>query len=143
MSENEMILKVGPYETGEVGHEKKYETVVSSGQAALKALLTMNGGATIAFLTLIGHLWDKGTMPADSIHLFVDALQLFIYGTFVTVLAYGTIFLTNCLSSQGWRKSSNWMFGFTVFCGFVCVGCFLFASWRAVEAFQSVSKLLK
>jgi hypothetical protein len=34
---------------------KKYETVVSSGQAVLTALLTMNGGATLAFLTFIGH----------------------------------------------------------------------------------------
>jgi hypothetical protein len=53
---------------------KKYETVVNSGQSALRALLTMNGGATIAFLMFIGHLWDKpGPLPFASVHLF-DAL---------------------------------------------------------------------
>jgi hypothetical protein len=130
----------------EVNRLKKYETVVSSGQSALRALLTMNGGATIAFLTFIGHLIDKGealptasVLPAASVPLFVGALQLFIYGTFLTVFAYGTIFLTNCLSSVKWKKSSNWMFGVTVALGFAAIGCFLFGSWRAVDAFQSVT----
>jgi hypothetical protein len=127
-----------------VNRIKKYETVVSSGQSALKALLTMNGGGTIAFLTFIGHLVDKkDTLPAVSVPLFVGALQFFIYGTFATVFAYGTIFLTNCLSSVNWDRSSNWMFGFTVLCGFVSIGCFLVASGRAVDAFQSVSSVLK
>ena len=121
---------------------KKYDTVVSSGQAALRALLTMNGGATIAFLTFIGHLLEKGTLPRDSVHVFVGALQLFIYGTFFAVLAYGTIFLTNCLSSREWDRSSMAMFVFTVLCGFASIGCFLGASRRAMEGFESVTNLL-
>lgn len=121
---------------------KKYETVVSSGQAALTALLTMNGGATIAFLTFIGHLWEKGTLSRGSIYLLVGALQLFIYGTFFAVLAYGTIFLTNCLSSREWRRSARAMFAFTVLCGFTSIACFLGASWRAVEGFESVTNML-
>ena len=47
---------------------KKYETVVSSGQSALKALLTINAGATIAFLTFIGHLLDKDTYGDKAFH---------------------------------------------------------------------------
>lgn len=120
----------------------KYATVVTSGQSALRALLTLNGGATIAFLTFMGHLWDKGTVPLESSHILIIALKLFIYGAFFAVLAYGTIFLTNCLSSVHWHKSSNAMFGITVLCGFVSLGCFLAASWRAVAGFNSVSSLL-
>src|SRR4051812_25355947 len=66
---------------GQIDPVKKYDTVVSSGQSALRALLTLAGGATIAFLTFIGHLWEKGTLSSESSHLFVDALQMFIYGT--------------------------------------------------------------
>ena len=121
---------------------RKYETVVSSGQAALRALLTMNGGATIAFLTFIGHVWENGTLTRDSVHVLVSALQLFIYGTFFAVLAYGTIFLTNCLSSVDWNRSTNAMFVFTVLCGFASISCFLAASWRAVEGFQALTRLL-
>ena len=126
---------------GQIDPVKKYDTVVSSGQSALRALLTLAGGATIAFLTFIGHLWEKGTLSSESSHLFVDALQMFIYGTLLVVLAYGTIFLTNCLSSVEWHKSANAMFGVTVLLGFTSVGCFLAASWRAVEGLQAATKL--
>jgi hypothetical protein len=80
----------------QVDLEKKYDTVVSNGRSALKAILTLNG-ATVAFLAFIGHAMETGRMPAESGRIFVDAMQLFIYGTFLAVLAYGTIFLTNCL----------------------------------------------
>src|SRR5437588_6846371 len=101
----------------EVNRIKKYETVVSSGQSALRALLTVNGGATVAFLAFIGHTMETGTMPVESGRVFVGAMQLFIFGTFSAVLAYGMIFLTNCLSHVGWRRWSNWMFGVTLVCG--------------------------
>src|SRR5258708_16105860 len=93
---------------------KKYETVVSSGQSALRAFLTLNGGATVAFLAFIGHVMETGKMPVESGRVFVGAMQLFIYGAFLAVLAYGTIFLTNCLSLVEWRRASNGMFVVTL-----------------------------
>jgi len=125
----------------EVDHEKKYETVVNSGQAAGRALLTMNGGGTVAFLTFIGHLWDKGMMSSASFRLFGAALQCFIAGTFITVFAYGLIFLANCASFRGYLKTTNSMFVLTVLFGFVAMACFVAGSVRAIEAFQSVSSL--
>jgi hypothetical protein len=67
-------LEVAQLQIGQIDQVKKYDTVVSSGQSALRALLTLNGGATIAFLTFIGHFWDKGALSSDSSHLFVAAL---------------------------------------------------------------------
>jgi hypothetical protein len=121
---------------------KKYDTVVSSGQSALRAFLTLNGGATVAFLAFIGHVMETGKMPVASGRIFVGAMQLFIYGTFLAVLAYGTIFLTNCLSQIDWRRSSNWMFGVTLLCGFASLGCFLVASWQAIQGFELANQLL-
>jgi len=77
--------------------EKKYDTVVSSGQSALNALLTMNGGASLAFLAFIGNAL-KEHVPIQNDEI-IHALQFFIAGTFMTVCAFGTIFLTNCFSS--------------------------------------------
>jgi len=126
----------------EVTPLEKYKTVVTSGQSALKALLTMNGGATIAFLTFMGHLWDKGTLTPKSVSPFVGALQLFIWGTFAAVLAYGLIFFTNCVSYAGYKKWSNKVanviFAVTVLAGIASVVCFLLASGSAVHAFQTV-----
>lgn len=126
----------------EVDVLKKYDTVVSSGQSALRAFLTLNGGATVAFLAFIGHAMETGKLPVESGRVFVGAMQLFIYGTFLAVLAYGTIFLTNCLSRIDRRRSSNWMFGITLLCGFGSLGCFLTASWQAIEGFKLANELL-
>lgn len=114
----------------QIDEVKKYDTVVSSGQSALRALLTLNGGATIAFLTFVGHLWDHPGLVRASSGLLVDALQWFIYGTFLAVVAYGTIFFTNCLSSVKWPKTSDAMFVVTVLCGVASAVCFIAAEPR-------------
>jgi hypothetical protein len=120
----------------EIKHEKKYDTVVSSGQSALKALLTMNGGASLAFLAFVGNAL-KEHVPIQHNGL-VYALQFFIAGTFMTVCAFGTIFLTNCFSSVGWRRTSNAMFALTLFCGFASLGCFVWASGSAIRGFAAL-----
>jgi hypothetical protein len=133
-----------PMTPAEVDAEKKYETVVTSGQHALRALLTINGGAIIAFLTFIGHLWDKTNLPpAESVLIIVAALKLLVWGTFLTVLAYGTIFLTNVLSRYERTKWSDRMFVLTLVLGFGSAGCFIWASLRAVAFFLSVSPGVK
>jgi hypothetical protein len=137
----------------QVDRLKKYETVVSSGQSALRALLTLNGGATIAFLTFLGHLWEKGKLPPPSVQVLVAALESFVYGTFSAVLAYGTIFLTNCVStlesdvrSDGWRKVwsvvAYTLFGITVIIGTISIGYFLSGSRHAVAGFETITSLL-
>ena len=119
----------------EVKFEKKYETVVSSGQSALKALLAMNGGATLALLTFIGNVNKQNAVGPDAGRVLIDAMQFFIIGTFMTVLAFGTIFVTNCFSSIGWRRASNWFFGITIVCGVLSLGSFVWASWSAIKGF--------
>ncbi|MEA2161892.1 MAG: hypothetical protein QOK37_19 [Thermoanaerobaculia bacterium] len=128
--------------TEEVDLKTKHETVVSSGQAALRALFTLNGGATIAFLTFLGHLWDKSQLPLKGGDALVSALQLFIFGSFLAAFAYGAIFFTNCLSLVRWVRSRRLMFGITVFLGFASMACFFAASWQAVHGFESVSQLI-
>jgi hypothetical protein len=126
----------------ELGMSKKYDTVVSSGQSTLRALLTMNGGGTIAFLAFIGHIMEAGSMSVESARLFVSAMALFIYGTFSAVLAYGTIFLTNCLSRINWRRGSDCMFAITLLCGLASLVFFLIASLKAIEGFRVANELL-
>ncbi len=137
----------------EVNVVKKYDTVVSSGQAALRALMTLNGGATISLLTFIGHLAEKGLLKPDSADAFGGGLKAFVYGTFFAVLGYGTIFLTNTVSLEltrrrikygtpepiGGRDPSDWLFLLTVACGIASLGSFLIASQDAVTGFTLVS----
>jgi hypothetical protein len=121
---------------------KKYETVVSSGQAALKAFLTMNGGATLAFLAFIGHVIEAHAMPSQSVPVFVTAMQFFIGGTFSAVLAYGAIFITNCLSSIERPRAARVAFIVTLLSGLASVLCFVVGSLWALEGFRAANEVL-
>ena len=130
--------------TTEVSVVKKYETVVTSGLATLRALMTLNGGATIAFLTFIGHLGEKGSLSPKTANAFIVALIWFVLGTFTAVLGYGTIFLTNTYSYAETkyrleRKPSDWLFLVTMICGVAALAFFIIASWYAVKGFQLVN----
>jgi hypothetical protein len=131
----------------EVGHVQKYETVVSSGQSALRALLTMNGGAVVVFLTCLDHLWIKdgsrAVIPPGSFSVFVLALSWYIGGIFAALLSYGSIFVTNCFSSIKWEKSSDAAFVVTLIAGLSSLAAFLIGSWEAVGAFRSVLPVVK
>jgi len=127
-------------ESAEVDREKKYDTVVSSGQSALRALLAMNGGAVVVFLTFISHLLEEETrkVAPESMRLFVFAFSWFIGGIVLTLASYGAIFVTNVLSSEGWERHSNGAFLVTVLFGLLALACFIGGCWTAITAFQSV-----
>jgi hypothetical protein len=131
-----------PQESKVIDSAKKYDTVVSSGQSALNALLTVNSGATLTFLTLIGHLLEKRLLTPGALHILVGALEMFISSIGLAVISYGAIFFTNCLSSVGWRRSSNAMFAITVVSGLASVVCFYVASRSAVAGLTSLSQTL-
>jgi uncharacterized protein (DUF433 family) len=127
--------------TTEVSVVKKYETVVTSGLATLRALMTLNGGATIAFLTFIGHLGEKGSLPPKAADEFIAALIWYVAGTFSAVLGYGTIFMTNTYSYAETkyrlgRKMSDWLFLVTMLCGAAALLFFVAASLFAVAGFK-------
>jgi hypothetical protein len=116
----------------------KYKTIVNNGQSTLRALLTMNGGATLAFLTFLGHLFEKGTPQKADTPLLLEALTYFVAGTFAAVLGYGLIFLANVFSYQGWHKTTNVMFCVTIAAAAVSLASFVYASSRAIAAFATV-----
>ena len=116
----------------------KYKTIVDNGQSTLRALLTMNGGATLAFLTFLGHLFEKATPQKTDLPLLLDALQYFVWGTFAAVLGYGLIFLANVFSYGGWHKTTNGMFVVSVLAGLASLGSFVYASSRAIAGFAKV-----
>lgn len=126
----------------DVDRTQKYNTVVSNGQSALRALLTMNGGAIIVFLTILGHLWDNKAQIAPSVDMFVDALWVFILGIVLALVAYCFIFLSNCFSYIGREKLSNLALAVMFAGGLGSLVCFPIGSYRAMEAFQAASMLL-
>lgn len=125
----------------EVDRVKKYDTVVSSGQSALRALLTMNGGAIIVFLTFLGQ-WNKDALPPLGMRTVVVAVAWFISGIVLALVAYCSIFVTNCFSSVNWPRSSNAALVVTFVGGFGSLVCFPIGCWRAIDAFRGAIALL-
>lgn len=70
------------------------------------------------------------------------SLSWFMWAIVLALLAYGSIFITNCFSSINWDRWSNGAFVVTLLCSFGSLGCFVVAGLRAVEAFQSAMVLL-
>jgi len=123
-------------EPNEIEKLERYKTIVNAGQSTLRALMTLSGGATLAFLAFIGHLLEKGTPQTANVQVLLGALPYLIFATFFAVLGYGLIFLSNCSSFIGWHRTSNVMFFATILSGIASIGCFLAASLRAVHAFD-------
>jgi hypothetical protein len=123
--------------TDKVTEKDIYNTVVSSGQSALNAFLTLNGGASVAFLAFIGNALKEHALNPQAGAILVHALQFFIGGTFMAVSAFGAIFLTNCLSSIGGFITKHVMFGITLILGFASLGCFVWGSATAINGFTA------
>jgi hypothetical protein len=116
-----------------------YQMVAESGQSALKALLIMNAGATVTFLSFITHIASNKIIISNP-GSFVWAISLFITSTFLAVLSYGTIFTTNCYSlrdGQG-HDSLNRLVWFRVTCilGYMSAGVFVLGCIKALFALK-------
>ena len=138
MSDEDAVVKseVGNLSAPEVTKKTKYDTVVSGGQAALKALLTLNGAAAIAFLGFMGVALQRIKMDPSVLDYFIEALWGFILGAFAAVLSAGAIFVTTCFSYVEWNKTSNAFFGVTCAIGIVAFGCFIYGGVKATEGFR-------
>lgn len=69
-------------------------TAVSSGQAALKSTILVNGGAAVALLAFLGKIWEKGSTQIAIASLCL-ALSFFVSGVLTGAIASGTTYITN------------------------------------------------
>jgi len=114
--------------------------VVDSGQAALKALLLINGGATISFLTFIGTAIEQKLVTFGTSLLLVSALQCYIAGVVFTAAAYGFIYLTNVFSAYSRTKIANVLAGLTIVFGLGALVSFCVGSVQAIDGFGEAGK---
>jgi hypothetical protein len=69
-----------------------FKSVIQSGQAALKSLFLLNGGAAVAVLALIGHL-STSTIAAAQVNKFAVPLLSFACGLAFAAMASGFTYL--------------------------------------------------
>lgn len=71
---------------------ENFRSVILSGQAALKSMFLINGGAAVAILALVGHL-STSEISAAKVDKFAGPLCLFAVGLVFTTTAAGFTYL--------------------------------------------------
>ncbi|SMF96598.1 hypothetical protein SAMN02949497_4004 [Methylomagnum ishizawai] len=80
-----------------------FKSVINSGQASLRTAFLMNGGATVALLTFIGHL-STSEKVSIKIPLLANSLTTFVFGIFIAALATGAVYLSELKFYSAHRK---------------------------------------
>jgi hypothetical protein len=70
-----------------------FKSVIQAGQSALKTAFLMNGGASLALLTFIGHL-SKSPITQGKVPALAESLSTFVLGVIISALATGTTYLS-------------------------------------------------
>lgn len=77
---------------------ENFKALISAGQAAIRTMLALNGGAAVAMLAFIGHLATGDA--ALTIPTFAGCLSLFAGGALAAGLVSGGTYLTQWLYAR-------------------------------------------
>lgn len=138
-----------------------FESVILSGANAVRALLLVNGGASVAMLAFLGHLFSSRNgveVNVDSIRL---CLLLFGIGTALATFCAGWTYFTQSIYAEHLRKcnaaiskhlannsteelnlsesrAGNAMNWIAIVAGFGSYVAFCLGIWEAYQAFPAV-----
>jgi len=133
-------------------HERNlamFESVIISGQAAVKASLFLNGGAAIALLAFIGHLASSSIAQASTdfklaINGLSTSLSMFAWGALCAVLVAGLTYLTqllysNIIGKKCWQYYTGIVFHFlSIVVGILSYIIFSYGVFQAGKTFSSL-----
>jgi hypothetical protein len=120
-----------------------FESVISYGGLAIKALLLLNGGAALALLALIGHLAAAAQSSAQPLIFGLSGPILsFGWGAFVAAAAAGGAYLSQYFyqyhSDDKWLQAGVAIHVLTVASVLGGYGLFLWGLYHSVNAFAIV-----
>lgn len=114
---------------------EQFRSVLEAGGAALKVLLTMNGGAAVALLAFLGSLEGKGAHTA--VTPFAAAMLAFIWGVFGVGLSSAARYVTQVCGTGAnrWYRTGYGFMGLSIFAGLGSLGAFITGGIMAYRAF--------
>lgn len=83
-----------------------FKSVITAGQAALKASMIINGGAAVALLAFAGKIWETSTtaLVANSL---VESNLIFCFGVLCAALASGTTYISQYSYANNCYKAGH------------------------------------
>jgi len=109
-------------------------TVISTGQAALRGAMLINGGAAVAILGFLSNAWTKD-VPSAILHALPSSLLLFAGGVFAGALSSGVTYLSQEAFASEQERLGKGLRAVAV--AFVVASYLLFVggAWAAYDAF--------
>ncbi|RIQ55248.1 hypothetical protein [Bordetella avium] len=133
-------LEVWKHEASQnmAGELAMFKSVDDAGSTALKATMTINGGAAIALLAFLGNALAKQDSGPMALHLqgASYAMMTFFFGTGFAGLAYGARYLTQHLYSNEINTAANLLNALTIMLAIFSLGCFFWGGWSAHRSFS-------
>ena len=81
-----------------------FRSVIAAGQNAMRSATLINGGAGVALLAFIGHVWDKALTP-NIVRGLTWSLLLFMSGVLTSAMAGGTTYVCQALYAREWERT--------------------------------------
>jgi hypothetical protein len=113
-----------------------FESVISTGQNALKSIIMLNGGAVVALLAFVGATWNKFANPA-MVKTLLIAMMLFDAGVLLSSVAAGVTYLGQRAYYCEKNKAGDVYVWLTIFLVVLAYILFIVASGVAVWGFWS------
>ncbi|WP_440886736.1 hypothetical protein [Vibrio sp. WZ-1] len=111
-----------------------FRSVITSGQAALKASMVINGGAAVALLAFMGKIWGDSiiTSVAQSLS---SATFLFCVGVVLGALSTGTTYFSQALYNGNQIRVGHVLNTITIIMVLASYGIFIVSSFIAARSF--------
>ncbi len=121
----------------------------SAGQGALKGMLLINGGASVAMLAFIGNIYNNIHSP-ELLHAISKSMMIFVWGTFLGAFAFAIVYLSEYFGSiafEDTKKSKTRAFSlFLNYLSWVIVVLgyllFLWGAYNASGAFELINPVI-
>ncbi len=90
-----------------------FKSVITTGQAALKSSMIINGGAAAALLAFTGKIWNEGS-TVQVTNALTHSILWFCSGLLIASFAAGTTYLSQFSYAKDWDKVGGVVNIFTV-----------------------------
>ncbi|WP_300181642.1 hypothetical protein [uncultured Aliivibrio sp.] len=113
-----------------------FKSVITAGQAALKASMIINGGAAAALLAFTGKIWNEGSSIAVTSAL-SQSILLFCFGVLAAAFASGTTYISQYCFANKYIKSGSAINGVSIISVFGSFALFCYSSINAASSFTA------
>jgi hypothetical protein len=127
---------VEQHKAAEAFNLEMFRAVMTCGQSAMKNAMLINGGAGVALLAFIGHVWDK-TLAAATVKDLTWSLLFFMSGVLASAIAAGTTYVSQAFWASDWQRTAHAINYVTIVLVGMSYLAFAIGGYEAYSAFRA------